>query len=108
MQTTQGSVLSYPNVALEMSQVTVPAELSCQPADLCCCLGLRFLFFVYGCLHMHACLCTMFVPGTCGCQERALDALELEQQIVVSCFLSAGNWTWVLWEVSVLKKAFSN
>ena len=45
---------------------------------------------------VHICLCTSCVFGACGGQKRALDALELELQMVVSHHMGAGNQTQVL------------
>lgn len=42
---------------------------------------------------LHACVCTMYMPGACGGQEE-LDPLE--SQIVVSYNVGAGNQPWVL------------
>ena len=53
------------------------------------------LLFVHVCLHvfnMHQ------VQGSaCGSQKVASECLEWELQVVMSCHVGAGNWTWVLW-----------
>lgn len=44
-------------------------------------------------------LCTYvfmyYVPNAWGGQKRASDPLDLELCVVVSCYVSPGNWTWV-------------
>lgn len=42
--------------------------------------------------HIHAC--------TCGGHKRPSDPLELGLQMVVSCHISAGNWTHIPWKSS--------
>jgi hypothetical protein len=55
---------------------------------------------------LYVCSYIMFVPRTWGSQVRALGALEMEWQIVVSCHVGSGNQTWVLWEAaSAVKRA---
>lgn len=44
--------------------------------------------------YQHVCLCTTCVLGDRGGKKNALDPLELEFQMVVSCLMGAGNWTW--------------
>jgi hypothetical protein len=41
---------------------------------------------------------TMWVPGTCRGQKKVLDSRELEWQMVGSCHVNAGNWTWIICE----------
>lgn len=40
---------------------------------------------------MHACMHTVCIPGTCGGQERALDSLALELDVVRSHHVGVGN-----------------
>lgn len=47
-------------------------------------LPFPFPLHVYGCLCLHVCLYTACVLGACGGQRRAVDALELELQMVGS------------------------
>ena len=41
------------------------------------------------------CICTMCMPGVLRDQKRELNHLKLELQMVVSCYVDAGNQTWV-------------
>ena len=41
-------------------------------------------------------ICTVYMPGAGRGQKRALDLLELELQMVVNCYVDAGNGTWVI------------
>ena len=53
-------------------------------------------------LYLHVCLCIMCMPGACRSQKRALDALELEVQMAVSCHVGAGVEAGTLKEQLVL------
>lgn len=44
---------------------------------------------------VHVC-CSMWAPGVHGRQKTVSNALELELRMVVSCYVSVGNWTQVL------------
>lgn len=50
---------------------------------------------MYGCF---ACMYVHYVPGNLNGQERALDALGLELQMVASCQVGTGNETQALCE----------
>lgn len=52
------------------------------------CVGVFCLANIY--------LCTMCMPFVYGGQKKALDILELEFQLVVSHYMSAGNEIWDL------------
>ena len=45
----------------------------------------------------HVCLCTMHVPNAHRGQMKALNHVELELKMVVSCCVGVENWTLVLW-----------
>lgn len=42
-----------------------------------------------------SCISVFHMPGTCEGQKRVSVVLDLELQMVISCHLGAGNWTWV-------------
>lgn len=42
-----------------------------------------------------SCISVFHMPGTCEGQKRVSVVLGLELQMVISCHLGAGNWTWV-------------
>lgn len=46
------------------------------------------------------CLCTKYIPAACRSQKMALDPLELELWVIVSCPVVAGNQTQGLWSSS--------
>jgi hypothetical protein len=60
--------------------------------------SILFCYFIVcvGMFWLHACLCITWTPGTYRGQKRALDSLELELQMVVSCLVGARNWTLAL------------
>lgn len=37
------------------------------------------------------CQCTMCMLGACGGKKMVLDGMEVEQQIILSCYVSGGN-----------------
>jgi hypothetical protein len=45
---------------------------------------------------LHACLCIICTGEALRGQKKALDLLELELKMVVSCPVGTGNQTWVL------------
>lgn len=62
-----------------------------------CLFFCKKFFYVNGCLAwIYVCMCTTCVPGAVESQRRALDALKLKLQRVLSLFVGAGNRTCVL------------
>lgn len=57
------------------------------------------LFYVYQ-YFTFTYVCTTCVPGTCGVQKRASDALALLLQTAMGCRVGAGNGTRLLWKSS--------
>lgn len=47
-------------------------------------------------------MCTMYMSGTCGGQNKMLDPLELELWMAVSCRVGARDWSRVyIWGVLI-------
>jgi hypothetical protein len=58
-----------------------------------------FTYLMSTIIYMHVCLCTTFMPYSRR-EEGVLDPLELELQMVVSCYMGSGNLIQVLWKSS--------
>lgn len=56
---------------------------------------LSFIFMFIG-IFSACIICAPHGSSICGGQKEAQDPLRLELQMVVSCFLRAGNQTWDL------------
>lgn len=54
----------------------------------------NFLKIIFMCgmdISLHVCLCVVCMPGSCGSQERKLDVLGLELQVVMSGYVVLGT-----------------
>lgn len=70
-------------IELALIKIVHLCQLSHLPASY---MPLGFIYFTLcvRMLCMHACLYTVWMSGICGGQKRALDALALEFQMIVS------------------------
>lgn len=70
-----------------------PLHISTGPLHL---LSFKCLFYLYECFAARVCTCTLYVPGTCGGQNKSSGPLELESGMVDSHHVGSGDPTWFL------------